>query len=708
MYISKKKTLKILAYCATSMIFFGGTASAAEEEGASASGNEVTVTGDNYSGGNIFAGNADEGESSDNILNVSDITTSANQIDAGWSSDGSTRNNILNIWNVHDSSGFFHGGYAHGAGNSINNTINFYGGTAYEIHGGHAISGNALNNTVNFYDGTLVGEMGGGYSETGNVNYNTLNIYGGTINGNVYGGRASYSGSGSSGDAIGDTINVSGGAIDGSVYGGWAPNGYARDNTLNISGSPDLSNASLYAGLGMSDDAVSGNTLNIFTKNITAKNIYGFESLNFYLPSGIQNGDTLLTLTNGATDLTSTTVNLNAFGGNIQTGNVINLLTNTNGINISDVTNDGTISQGISLDYGLTLGLNDAGTAYTATVGERIGNGLKDQTKALTSAVIDTASLLDSGTDRLLEWLPESIELTGGAGDVVDTGETGSTGGVDLNSIPTTGFDPFAGIGGSVVKIKTGDGSSLKSKNGGLNVGMARYLRNRHGIFVFGPVTDYGQDHYESTMEDGTKGAGNSKYFTAGIIARQMNYGGMYYEGSARMGRIQTNFVSDNFLVHNVPTHAYYDSSSPCYSGHVRIGWRNNVSKESILDAYGVYSLNHVSGMTADVSTGETYTFSGVSSGRMRLGARLTRSIHDDKRFYSGIAFVHEFTGETQGNYMGMSTKKSSLKGNYGIIELGWQTKPSKNSPILIDASLVGVMGDHKGLTISAKFKKDF
>ena len=182
----------------------------------------------------------------------------------------------------------------------------------------------------------------------------------------------------------------------------------------------------------------------------------------------------------------------------------------------------------------------------------------------------------------------------------------------------------------------------------------------------------------------------------------------MYYEGSARYGRIQTNFVSDNFLVHNVPTHAYYDSSAPCYAGHVRIGWRNNVSAESILDAYGVYSLNRVSGMDATVSTGERYEFSGVNSGRMRLGARLTRSIKDNKRFYSGIAFVHEFTGETHGNYMGMSTKKSSLKGNYGIIELGWQTKPSQYSPILIDASLVGVMGDHKGLTVSAKFKRDF
>lgn len=692
MYLSKKKTLKILAYCATSAIFFSGTASAADD---SALNKMVTVTGDSeVSSNSLRAGNSDTGDASGNTANVSN-TTRLTHILVGTTSVGNAYYNVANIRNV-SGVAFIDGGYAHqGYGHARYNIVNFYSGTANEIHGGHSHYGESTNNTVNMFGGTVTKEIGGGYSDFGNVNYNTLNIYGGTINGTAHGGRGSYYGD--SGNATGNVVNIYGGAINGDVYGGWAPNGYARDNTLNVFDSPDLSNASLYAGKGMNDAAVSGNKLNIFTKGITTKNIYGFESLNFYLPSNTQNGDTILTLTDGATDLSKTTVNLNAFGGNIHTGDTINLLTNQNGITVSDVQNDGTIAQGISLEYELAnLGLNADGTSYTATVGERIGTGLKDQTKALTSGVIDTASLLDSGTDRLLEWLPESFEITNG------------TGGTDLNSIPTTGFDPFAGIGGSVVKIKTGDGSSLKSKNGGLNVGMARYLKNRHGAFVFGPVTDYGQDHYESTMEDGTKGSGNSKYFTAGIIARQMNYGGMYYEASARYGRIRTNFVSDNFLVHNVPTHAFYEADAPCYSGHVRVGWRNNVSQESILDAYGIYSLNRVNGMTANLSVGETYTFSGVNSGRMRLGARLTRTIHDSKRFYSGIAFVHEFTGETHGTYMGMDTKKSSLKGDYGIIELGWQTKPSKNSPILIDTALVGVMGDHKGLTISAKFKKDF
>ena len=688
MYLSKKKTLKILAYCATSAMVlssFANIASAAEDVRPSnpSSNNNVTLNENDY--------------------DVNGETTSYDgtfrEFDAGYSGSGEASHNTLTV-NGGRVTTYLNGGYisrlaGSGIGNTNYNRVTINGGTFdYWVEGGWTNYGNANYNTLTINGGYFTGGIiDGGYTVNGEANHNTVTINGGTIGSEVYGGYVD-----GSGNANGNVINIHGGTFTDNIYGGYVrDSGTVQNNTINIFGG-DLSGANIIAA--RSSTTSFGNSINIYAKNIAAKNISGFESLNFYIPSGTQNSDTLLTLTNGETDLSSTTVNVNALGGSLRTGDVINLLANTNGINISDVTNDGTIAQGISLDYGLTLGMNDDGTAYTATIGERLGNGLKDQTKALTSAVADSASLLDSGTDRLLEWLPpESLEMNG---------TTSGTTGLDLNSIPTTGFDPFAGIGGSVVKIKTGDGSSLKSKNGGLNVGMARYLKNRHGVFVFGPVTDYGQDHYESTMEDGTKGSGNSKYFTAGIIARQMNYGGMYYEGSARYGRIQTNFVSDNFLVHNVPTHAYYDSSAPCYAGHVRIGWRNNVSAESILDAYGVYSLNRVSGMDATVSTGERYEFSGVNSGRMRLGARLTRSIKDNKRFYSGIAFVHEFTGETHGNYMGMSTKKSSLKGNYGIIELGWQTKPSQYSPILIDASLVGVMGDHKGLTVSAKFKRDF
>lgn len=616
-------------------LYFGrnnNVAFAADES--SASNNEVTVDSSNYNGGTINGGatNDNSSDASNNNLEVSDVDVNNNFVNGGYVID-----------------------------------------TA-----GYALSGEASYNKLNIYNGTLNGTTQGGYvMGSGNANNNTVNIYGGTINGNVYGGYVGGSGE-------------------------------VKDNVINIYGNPDLSDANLYAGYigGNTDLYESGNALNIYTKGITAQDIGGFDTLNFNLPSDITNGDWILRLTEAGsadlassadnvygTDLSRTKVNLNTGGStNLRTGDVITLISNDNGLNISDITGDGKISAGISFDYDVNLSpVSDSDgnvTSYIATVGER--GALKSQTQGLTSGPVDSASLLDSGTDRLLEWLPpEALEFH------------------DKNSIPTTGFDPFAGIGGSVVRVKTGDGSYLKSKSGGLNVGMSRYLANRHGTFVFGPVTDYGQDHYNSTMEDGTKGAGNSKYFTAGVIARQMDTGGMYYEGSMRYGRLHTNYVSDNFLVHNEPTHASYSASTPCYAGHVRVGWRNSVSDESILDAYGIYSLNRVSGISTTVSTGERYRFSGVNSGRMRLGARLTRSIRENNKFYSGIAFVHEFTGETRGQYIGLDTKKSGLKGDYGLIELGWQLKPSQNSPMMLDTSLVGMIGDHRGISLNAKFKRD-
>ena len=92
----------------------------------------------------------------------------------------------------------------------------------------------------------------------------------------------------------------------------------------------------------------------------------------------------------------------------------------------------------------------------------------------------------------------------------------------------------------------------------------------------------------------------------------------------------------------------------------------------------------------------------------MRIGARLTREVKEKQNFYSEIAYIHEFTGETQGEYLGMSTKKSGLKGNIGLIELGWQMKPTKNSMTMVDAGLSCWLGDKKGVQFAVKLKRDF
>ena len=717
MYISKKKTYKILA-CAMSAIFIGtingGVASAedgnSDSEPDYSSNTETSIDENNYSSGNILPNHPISSEDSHKTLNVSSISTNAGEINAGWSSTGTTSYNILNIRNVNAPYAYFHGGYTYGGDNTNAewNIINFYSGTAYEIHGAHTIYGDATNNTVNFYDGTVTHEIGGGYSNYGNVNYNKLNIYGGTINATVYGGRASYGQSSSSGDAIGNYMNISGGTINGTIYGGWAPGGTASDNEINIYGNPNLVDAILIAGEG---STVSNNTLKIHTKNLTVKDIQGFENLNFYLPANTVNGDTILTVTNPTKTISNYIYVYKDEALNLNEDDTVTLITTedtTTGLNLGEIAstdeNDSDYknitkvysSENPNIVQSLTINAKDISRITPSDENEENKMNpqppsAQEESTIFNEPIADSVSLLDSGTDRLLEWIPPE--------------------GVDyMNSSPTAGFDPFIGIGGSKLEINTGNGTKLKTKNGGINFGLTRYLKNRHGVFIIAPLVDYGQDSYESTLNDEnrTQGSGHSKYFMAGLIARQACVNGMYYEASLRGGKIKTDFQSNNFLVNNVPTTASYEASTPCYAGHLRIGWRNHISPKNILDVYGMYSLNHIKGFNTTVSTGENYSFSTVNSGRIRIGARLTRELKERENVYSGISFIHEFTGETTGEYMGMNTKRTGLKGSAGLIELGWQVKPAKNSVAMVDTSVSCWVGDRKGFIFAMKFKRDF
>lgn len=684
MYISKKKTYKILA-CAMSAIFIGtinnGVASA------DSSNNEMTVTTD------------DEFQKLNDTVVVS---------------SGEALNNRITIRNLNLGSSYLHSGYVYGGnGNASGNRLWVHDVTVAHIHAGHANNGNANENYAFFYSGNVTDEIGAGYSNYGNADNNHLNILGGVINGTVYGGLASYSSSSTAGDAKNNFMNISGGEIHGKIYGGWAPYGTASDNEINIYGNPNLVDAVLIAGEGKT---VSDNTLKIHTKNLKVYDIQGFENLEFHLPADIANDENkiVLTVTNPTQKISNSIYVYKDPNLTLNDNDKITLITtgedNSTGLILGEVKpadeNDSDYLK-ITKVYSATnpnavqsLTINAKDITRITSDDEQEENKMKPSIRGggnitgntiFNEPIADSVSLLDSGTDRLLEWLPPE--------------------GVDyMNSSPTAGFDPFIGIGGSKLEIDTGNGTKLKTKNGGINFGMTRYLKNRHGIFIIAPLIDYGQDSYESTLDDAnrTQGSGHSKYFMAGLIARQACMNGMYYEASMRGGKIKTDFHSDNFLVNNVPTSASYDASTPCFAGHLRIGWRNHISPKNILDVYGMYSLNHIKGFKTTVSTGEDYSFSTVNSGRMRIGARLTRELKERESVYSSISFIHEFTGETTGEYMGMSTPRTGVKGSAGLIELGWQVKPAKNSATMIDTSISCWVGDRKGFMFATKFKKDF
>ena len=687
------------------------------------------VTPDNPSSGNkvIF---------SDSDYTVNGKNTkyddSVSRVEGGHTDSGDANNNTLTIESgtVRNTSGeeytFVNGGFTQN-GNTNENTLIINNGTFYTwVEGGWSNSnGDALKNTITIKNGDFHAIVDGGYTVNGNASHNIVNIEGGTFHEGSLSGFGSYGIYGGyvsrSGDAIGNVINISGGKINGVIYSGYTKNGTTADNKINISGNPDLSNANIYAGRSDSGSTY-GNSININTKNITAKNIGGFESLNYEFPSDLSNGDTILTLTNGSTDLSNTTININSAGGtDLHTGDTFTLLRNNNGITVSNVTNSGVISEGVSLDYGLSIpeiegtttsssssrsfierndeessSINNL-TKITAVVGELKGDGIKYPTEELVKPPVKSnIVLIDSGHDRIINWLPPEDDYKD-----IDI----------MEEDPKNDFKIFANTSFSSLKTKTGNGSFIRSRNGGMDIGFAKAVESSSGNkLYFAPLFDYGSGNYDSYLKDGIHGHGTSSYCAGGFIFRKMNKGsGFYYEASARYGRARSNFSSGDFLAGDTPVRVSYSVSAPIYAGHIHLGKIYPINRENTFQVYGHYFHTHQGGMDTTLSSGESYNFDSVDSGRLRVGVRLIRQTSNKKnRFYSGLAYQYEFTDDAVGHYKGYSTSKNDTKGSSGMIELGWQLKPSKKSPWMLDLNAVGWVGHQKGITCQAKIKKAF
>ena len=241
-----------------------------------------------------------------------------------------------------------------------------------------------------------------------------------------------------------------------------------------------------------------------------------------------------------------------------------------------------------------------------------------------------------------------------------------------------------------------------------MSLGIARSFRNSAGTLIFAPLFDYGKGSYDSYLANGIHGSGDSKYLAGGVLLRQINDSGFYYEGSFRGGRAETDFLSDNFKMSNNDVSIGYNASSPIFAGHVRVGHLLRMDKNNLLHVYGIYSHNHQNSMSTHLSTGEHYNFDSVDNGKFRLGYRLTSRVSNVSRLYSGLAYQYEFTGGTCASYKGYKTPSEEIKGSSGMLELGWQIKANRKVPWLLDLNVTGWVGQEQGVTATAKMKKDF
>lgn len=633
-----------------------------------------------------------------------------------------------------------HGGYS-SSSDTTGNSVTITGGTVTgDVLGGLSPNGDTNENKVIISGGTIgtseANSIIGGGSGSADANNNTVEISGGTINSTIWGGRSN------SGNAEGNTVTISGSptfAASSGIHGAAAYDGDAKNNTVNIL-VKDFSIGFLIGGEPGPSGTSSGNTLNIAAKGVTTGSVNAFQNMNFYLPSDIANNDTMLTVNGGTvTDVKDVTFGVAALSGvKLEKGNMVNLITNPSGLTTDDTlkTTDsatlGTASflapHNLAYDDKITLSISkkdantiiatvdnitaDSGSGDSGNSNANSGNGgsgNSNENNNSNSGGGNNNNNTDAGNpDRLkspvetragvVTMINAGADLMAGQGmqNAADAAaaERASADGV---AAPRAGsFAPFAAVGGSSLRAQSG--SHVDTKGISLGLGFAREIENKQGKLLIGPIVEYGHGKYDSYQDNGIKADGNSNYWGLGLIARQTNHNGFYYEGSLRGGRTKSDYSSQLSPV----THASYDSRATYFAAHIGIGKLVDIGHDNTLDYYGKYFYSHTGGDSPEIyingAPGGKMDFDGVDSNRIRLGARVTHALNEKNKIYGGLAYQYEFSGEARATYLGNTAPSPSVKGSSGMLELGWQVKPGR-SPMVIDLNVTGWAGKQRGIT---------
>ena len=695
-----------------------GRAYGGKAENGDASGNKVIieqggkVTG-SYVGNGVFGGYvADTGNANYNTVIINKGIVKTDVYGGYVEGSGNANHNIVAIIANDDDNNItgIYGGYAQTTGDTNYNIVTasgietalLYGGVSEQgdssynrvfldqgayingnIYGGATNIGNTNYNMVTIVDNVQADfYLCAGLTTTGNANHNIVNIYSSTVDDEVCGGKVS-----DAGNANDNTVTINAGKIDNNVYGGQVQNsGDAINNTVNIIGDVTFSTGSiLYGGDSGSGDAFTGNTLNVASAGLSLGNVANFENYNFYLTDANINADAVLKLQEASdTNLDKAKINATLSGAAraLKVGDTVKLLHNSNGFSTTGTITGTTLQQGFSLIYGVKFDASADRVNFTVTE----GGSATEASKSPSETRLATVGFLNSGADNF-----------------TDKGIT--------NAVAVASSDNgavFAAAGGGQSRLHSGSYTNIKGYNFAL--GAAKAITNNAGKLTYGPFAEAGWGTYDSHLDCGVRGDGNTRYYGVGAFAHQDNNSGTYYEGSLRYGQTNSDY-SGSGLTDGLgnPLAATYDSSSAYYGAHIGIGKVSKLTDTTSTDIYAKLLYTHQQGDSAVMAgSGETYDFDAVDSTRARVGARLSKTYSDRATAYVGTAYEYEFDGEATATVKGFSTLAPSIKGGSGMLELGYSLKPKAANDPTIDLSLQGWLGKKEGFTTNVNFMWKF
>ena len=576
-----------------------------------------------------------------------------------------------------------------------------------------------------YYDGSLetgeivdatgniinVSEYGDGwiFFEKGHFDdaYNRLHIYDvsdSDLKINVIGTRSGY------GKASGNVINIYGGKLNGYViaaenkFGAENSSQNIFDNTINIYNSPNLREIKLYGAAIFSDDTRertpifgTNNTLNFYTKNIEVTELNGFNNYNFYLPDSITHRDIVLKVTGDeVTDISGSKIFVRVPQvKTIDPHEKIILIQN----NLADIDdNEKTLYTGVNDFDGTTQWQVNLVKIYEIDV-DKVDDqrvAVEFISRELTPPAgliqqIRTPNFINGGGDFLSDYAGSGD--FGESADIFNGENSNINRNFNLNDGSQT-YVPFLAIShGSI------HNENIKLRSTNLIAGFSRKFESKNHRTFIAPMIEYGRGNFDSYLNSGEHGTGNSQYFGCGIVFRSQMSNGVFYDGSIRAGHLKNDFESNDFGINGYNVYEKFHSNSPYISAHFGIGRTVKRGNRESFTYYGKFLFSHTHSDDVEISSGEDFHLSNVNSERIKIGIRDSYKISTKNKIYAGLAFQYEFGGESYAEHDNLRIYAPSSRGSSGILEFGWVIKPYGNNNLSLDLSGTGIFGKQRGLS---------
>lgn len=421
--------------------------------------------------------------------------------------------------------------------------------------------------------------------------------------------------------------------------------------------------------------------------------------LNFYIPSTMTAGGTLISLIDSYDGLyiSNSTINVGIDGQSslLGVGDSVTLVGGSVGGIVATGTNttaNGQGMQGVTLQYEFDLTVTD--TSLVATVSKIT---LNEQSKALSEGHLGGVALVNLGADTI-------------AGQGLDNAVRAARLGMSREGFSLAGF---GAIGGGRSRYHTGSHVDVNSFS--LVAGLSFGQDLAPGRLTLGAFFEYGNGSYDTynsfTGAGSVTGDGDTRYTGGGILGHMdfsnIGPGHFYVEATARAGSVHNEYKSDD-LRDSQGRRAQYDSSSGYYGLHIGTGYIWNLNDKAALDLYAKYFWTHQESDSVTLSTGDSVHFKDVDSHRLRLGTRFAYTLNKYVKPYVGAAYEHEFDGRARATSNSYSIKSPDLTGDTGIGELGLTIQPSQTLPLFLDLGVQGYTGKREGVSGALQIKFAF